>query len=317
MSSVKSDIVGRDLRPVLIAGPTASGKSALAMAIAERSGGAIINADSMQVYRELRILTARPSPEDEARVPHALYGSVPASEAYSAGRFVRDAAAAVAEARGEGRRPVIVGGTGLYFKALLEGLSPIPDIDPNVRAHWRGEGERLGAVALHGELAKRDPVMAARLASSDLQRIVRALEVIQSTGQSLSHWQSLRGEPVIAQNEAVCLLVSGERAELHARADARFERMMRSGAVEEVRALSELQLDADLPAMRAIGVRPLLRLLQGEGTVEEAVELAKAETRQYIKRQETWLKRHMIAWKPVSAKETTSSARDIFAFIDR
>ncbi|MBS0270740.1 MAG: (d)CMP kinase, partial [Proteobacteria bacterium] len=153
MSSVKSD-----LRPILIAGPTASGKSALAMAIAERTGGEIINADSMQVYRELRILTARPPLEDEARVPHALYGFVPASEAYSAGRFVRDAAVAIAKAQSGGRRPVIVGGTGLYFKALLEGLSPIPDIGPEIRAFWRGEGDRRGAGALHGELVTRDPL---------------------------------------------------------------------------------------------------------------------------------------------------------------
>lgn len=312
MSSVE-----RDLRPVLIAGPTASGKSALAMAIAERTGGAIINADSMQVYRELRTLTARPSPEEEARVPHALYGMVPASEAYSAGRFVRDAAVAIAAARAEGRRSIIVGGTGLYFKALLEGLSPIPEIDPDVRAYWRAEGERLGAAALHDELAKRDPVMAARLSPSDLQRVTRALEVVQSTGQSLSYWQSLRGEPVIAEAETVRLVVASERAEMHARADARVDRMMREGAIEEVRALSELQLDPELPAMRAIGVRPLLRFLGGEGGLEDAVEGTKAETRQYIKRQETWLRRHMISWKPVTTKETESSMRDIFAFIDR
>jgi len=250
MSSLKTD-----LRPILIAGPTASGKSALALAIAERTGGEIINADSMQVYRELRILTARPPLEDEARVPHALYGFVPASEAYSAGRFVRDAAPAIAKAQSAGRRPVVVGGTGLYFKALLEGLSPIPDISPEIRAHWRGEGERRGAGALHGELAARDPVMASRLAPTDLQRIVRALEVFAQTGRSLAEWQSLRGEPVIAEADAVCLSVSGDRAELHARADARFERMMREGALDEVRALSLLQLNADLPAMRAIGVR--------------------------------------------------------------
>lgn len=310
MSSVKTD-----LRPILIAGPTASGKSALALAIAERTGGEIINADSMQVYRELRILTARPPPEDEARVPHALYGFVPASEAYSAGRFVRDAAAAIAKAQSAGRRPVIVGGTGLYFKALLEGLSPIPDIGPEVRAYWRGEGDRRGAGALHGELAARDLVMASRLAPTDLQRIVRALEVIDQTGRSLAEWQSLRGEPVIAEADAVCLSVSGDRAELHARADARFERMMREGALDEVLALSLLQLDVDLPAMRAIGVRPLLRLIAGEVTVEEALDEAKAETRQYIKRQETWLKRHMISWKSVETKETESYLRDIFAFI--
>lgn len=304
-------------KPILIAGPTASGKSVLAMAIAEHTGGEIINADSMQVYRELRILSARPSVEEEARVPHALYGFVPAGEAYSAGRFVRDAATAIAKARSEGRRPVIVGGTGLYFKALIEGLSPIPDIAADVRDYWRRAGEERGAGALHGELLRVDPVMAERLAPTDTQRIVRALEVIQSTGRSLAEWQSLRGEPVIDETETVRFAVSGDRAELHARADARFDRMMREGALDEARALSLLQLDPELPAMRAIGVRPLLRLVAGEIGEDEARELAKAETRQYIKRQETWLKRNMITWSWVSTKETASSLRDIFAFIQR
>jgi tRNA dimethylallyltransferase len=309
--------VQTDLRPILIAGPTASGKSALAMAIAEHAGGAIINADSMQVYRELRILSARPSVQEEARVPHALYGFVPAAEAYSAGRFVRDAATAIATARSAGRRPVIVGGTGLYFKALVEGLSPIPDIAGDVRDYWRRAGEERGAGALHSELLRLDPAMAGRLAPTDTQRIVRALEVIQSTGRSLAEWQSLRGEPVIDEAETVRLMVSGDRAELHARADTRFERMMREGALDEARALSLLQLNPDLPAMRAIGVRPLLRLAAGEIGEDEARELAKAETRQYIKRQETWLKRHMIAWSAIETKETASSLRDIFAFIQR
>ncbi len=312
MSSVQSD-----LRPILIAGPTASGKSALALAIAERTGGTIINADSMQVYRELRVLTARPAAADEARVPHALYGFVSANEAYSAGRFVRDAAAAIARARGEGRRPIIVGGTGLYLKALLEGLSPIPDVRDDVREHWRGAAERLGAGALHNELQARDPVMAARLAPSDTQRIVRALEVMQSTGRSLSEWQDLKGEPVLNEADTVRFVIRVDRALLHARANARFGEMMRDGAVEEVRAMSEMQLDPALPAMRAIGVRPLLQLLDGEIGSAEAAALAQAETRQYVKRQETWLKSHMISWNPIEAKEMESSMRDIFAFIQR
>jgi tRNA dimethylallyltransferase len=302
-------------KPILIAGPTASGKSALAMAIAERVGGEIINADSMQVYRELRILSARPTLDDEARVPHALYGFVPASEAYSVGRYVRDAAAAIAKAQREGRRPVVVGGTGLYFKALLEGLSPIPQVAEDVRAYWRGEGERRGAGTLHGELERLDPTMAERLAPTDVQRIVRALEVIQSTGRSLADWQSLRGDPVIEETGTVRLLVNGDRAEFHARADARFEKMMREGALDEVRALSLLQLDPDLPAMRAIGVRPLIQLVRGEMTENEALASAKAETRQYIKRQETWIKRYMISWKAFETKEMERSLRDIFAFI--
>jgi tRNA dimethylallyltransferase len=292
----------RHLKPVLIAGPTASGKSALATAIAERAGGVIINADSMQVYRELRVLSARPTAEQEARVPHALYGFVPASDAYSVGGFVRDAGVAIAKAREEGRRPIIVGGTGLYFKALLEGLSPIPDIRDDVREHWRGEAERRGAAALHDDLQVRDPLMAARLAPTDTQRIVRALEVIASTGRSLAEWQTLRGERVLDEADTIRLVVGVDRTELHARADARFEGMMREGALDEARRLSALQLDPDLPAMRAIGVRPLVQLIRGEIDSEKAAAAAKAETRQYIKRQETWLKRHMISWNIVSMK---------------
>ena len=195
-------------KAILIAGPTASGKSALALAIAERVGGVIINADSMQVYRELRILSARPTPEEEKRVPHKLYGFVPASEAYSAGRFVRDAAEAIAAARSEGRRPIIVGGTGLYFKALLEGLSPIPRIDDAIRDHWRSEAARRGAAALHRELAQRDATMAARLAPADTQRVVRALEVLEQTGRSLAEWQMDRSPPVVDEAQTVELLLN-------------------------------------------------------------------------------------------------------------
>jgi len=301
--------------PILIAGPTASGKSALALAIAEHVGGVIVNADSMQVYRELRVLSARPAAEDEARIPHALYGFVPAAEAYSTGRFMADAAEAITAARQQGQRPIIVGGTGLYFKALLEGLSPIPRIDDAVRDHWRAEAERRGAAELHRELAARDAAMAARLPPSDTQRIVRALEVIDQTGTSLADWQKIRGAPVIEETEAIRMCVSLERAELHQRADARFDSMIREGAIEEARALAALDLDPDLPAMRAIGVRPLLSAVAGQSTIEAAAEAAKLETRQYIKRQETWLRRNMIAWKQVNSKYMERNMRDIFAFI--
>ncbi len=301
--------------PILIAGPTASGKSALALAIAEHVGGVIINADSMQVYRELRILTARPSPEEEARVPHALYGFIPASDAYSAGRFVADVADALAKARKAGQRPVIVGGTGLYFKALLEGLSPIPSIDPAIREHWRAEAERRGAAELHRELAALDTRMADRLAPNDTQRIVRALEVIEQTGKSLADWQQIPGVPIIDATNSVRFLVTLDREDLHARADARFDRMIASGALDEARDLEALQLDPDLPAMRAIGVRPLLDVVRGQSSIEAAADAAKAETRQYIKRQETWSRRNMISWKRVSAQYTESIDRDIFAFI--
>jgi tRNA dimethylallyltransferase len=302
-------------KPILIAGPTASGKSALALAIAEKVGGVIVNADSMQVYRELRILSARPTPDEQARVPHALYGFVPAAEAYSAGRFARDAAAAIATVRSEERRPVIVGGTGLYFKALLEGLSPIPRIGEAIRDHWRSEADRRGAVDLHLELVRRDAVMAARLAPTDTQRIVRALEVIEETGRSLAEWQKVREPPILNEADTVRLLLTLDRAELQVRADARFDRMVAGGALEEVRVIAGMGLDPALPAMRAIGVRPLLSAINGERSLEDAVLAAKLETRQYIKRQETWSKSYMISWKIHNTQYMESNMAEIFAFI--
>jgi len=304
-------------KTILIAGPTASGKSALALAVAERVGGVIINADSMQVYRELRILTARPTPEEEARVRHKLYGFVPAGEAYSAGRFVRDATDAIAAARSDGRRPIIVGGTGLYFKALLEGLSPIPRIDDAIRNHWRAEAERRGAAALHHDLAQRDATMAARLEPADTQRVVRALEVIEQTGRSLAEWQRDRSPPVLDEAQTVELLLTLDRSEIQARADARFETMMAEGALQEAQALAGLGIDPSLPAMRAIGVRPLIAAIEGKCSLEEAAAAAKQETRHYVKRQETWFKSHMISWHHINAKYMASNIAEIFAFIQR
>jgi len=285
------------LKALLIAGPTASGKSAAALALARRLGGTVINADSMQLYRELRVLSARPSAADEAAAPHRLYGTVPASEAFSVGRWLEAARAAIAEARGEGRVPILVGGTGLYFKALLEGLAPVPDIPPAVRAHWRERSERLGAAALHRELRARDPAMAAKLRPSDPQRIVRALEVIDATGVSLSEWQGAASSPVLAEREAIRLVVAPEREPLYAAIDARFDRMMASGAIEEVEALLALRLDEGLPAMRAHGVRELAAYLAGTASLEDAVAKAKTESRRYAKRQMTWARRYMAGWE--------------------
>lgn len=291
---------------ILIAGPTASGKSGLAMALAERLGGVVINADSMQVYAELRVLTARPSDEDCARVPHRLYGHVPAREAYSAGRFVTEAAAAMEEARAGGLIPIITGGTGLYFKALLEGLSPIPPVPEDVRMHWRGEGARIGAEALHRLLRLRDPVMAGRLHATDTQRIVRALEVLDATRRSLAEWQALPGEPVLRELVTLRLVVATDRDELYRRCDTRFDSMLAAGALAEAAGLAALRLDPALPAMRALGVAPLMQLIAGRVTREEAVAAAKAETRQYAKRQLTWLRRHMISWNIGDTKELES-----------
>jgi tRNA dimethylallyltransferase len=293
----------RDKGAILIAGPTASGKSALALKLGEQLGGIIINADSMQVYRELRVLTARPEPEDEARVPHALYGFVPAAEAYSAGRFAADARRVLRKAESAGLRPIIVGGTGLYFRALLEGMSPIPSVPDDVRAHWRGEAQRLGALTLHAELGRRDPILAARLAPRDTQRIVRALEVLEATGRSLLDWQRLPGEPVLRPEDTIRLVVTIDRAELYRRCDARFDDMLSRGALEEVAALGGLALPPDRPALQALGIKPLLSYIANTMSLTDASTAAKTETRHYVKRQLTWLRRNMITWMHIPAQE--------------
>jgi tRNA dimethylallyltransferase len=270
----------------------------------------------MQVYRELRILTARPTPADEARVPHALYGHVPGAEAYSVGRWVTDAAEAIARARAEGRRPILVGGTGLYFRALLEGLSPIPPIPAEVRTRWRRRAAEEGAANFHRLLAERDPGTAARLAPGDAQRLVRALEVLDATGRPLSAWQQLPGTPTLVAGDTVRLVLMPERAELHRRCAARFQAMLEHGGLEEARQLAGLGLDPGLPVMRAIGVRPLLRHLAGQIDREAAVREGIAETRQYVKRQATWLRRNMTAWRKTIAQETETIAADDFSFVD-
>lgn len=281
---------------VLIAGPTASGKSALALAIARRANGVVINADSMQVYAELSVLTARPGPADEAAAPHRLYGHVPAARAYSVAEWLKDAAREIAAARDAGLLAIVTGGTGLYFKALTQGLSPIPQIAPEIRARWREAGAAESAPTLHRVLAERDPETAAALRPSDRQRIVRALEVVEATGRPLSAWQRLPGVPVLALAETLPLVVGGDRAALYTRADARFARMVQQGALAEVEALMDLRLDRALPAMRALGVAPLARHLAGEIRLEDAVALGQQDTRHYIRRQLTWLRRHMISW---------------------
>jgi tRNA dimethylallyltransferase len=290
-------------RPILIAGPTASGKSGLALALAERLNGTVINADSMQVYRELSLLTARPGPEEEARAPHVLYGHVSGVEAYSAGRYAADAAAAIAVARAAGRVPIIVGGTGLYFTALLEGLSPVPPADPHVRAFWRGEAARRPAPELHALLSRRDPEMAARLMPTDPQRIVRALEVLDSTGRSLADWQREPGRAALVEAETQRFLLLPARESLGARIDARFDAMLAAGALDEVRRLLEQGLSTELPIMRALGVAPLAAHLAGALSLDVAVAAAKTDTRKYAKRQLTWLRRNMITWKTVSAQD--------------
>jgi tRNA dimethylallyltransferase len=275
------------VKAVLIAGPTASGKSGVGLELACRLGGSVINADSMQVYRELRVLTARPSESEEARIPYRLYGTVSAAEAFSVGRWLDDVAHALAEAQGEGRLPILVGGTGLYFKALTAEL----------RSYWREQAAERSREALHQELAARDPAMAARLKAADPQRIVRALEVIDATGVSLAEWQGGNAAPLLSPSEILPLVIAPEREPLYAAIDARFDRMIENGAIEEVRELLDLKLHPGLPAMRAHGVRELGAYLSGAVSCEDAVAKAKTESRRYAKRQMSWARRFMSDWQ--------------------
>ena len=297
------------LEAILIAGPTASGKSTAALALAERLGGTIINADSMQVYRELQVLTARPSAAEMETAPHRLYGTVPGREAYSVGRWVGDAAAAIEDARKRGQVPILVGGTGLYFMAMLQGLSPVPEIPEDIRRHWR---ERAGADAagseLHAVLSARDPVMAARLSPTDTQRLVRALEVIDATDISLADWQETAGTPVLNDDAVLKILVGPEREAIYAAIDGRFEHMLQTGALAEVEALVGLELDPGLPVMRALGVSELNSYLSGTMTLEEATTKAKTASRRYAKRQMTWARRFMADWTWVRSGEAAAAS---------
>jgi tRNA dimethylallyltransferase len=280
-------------KAVLIAGPTASGKSALALELAQKTGGVVINTDSMQVYCDLRIITARPTPADEALVPHRLYGQVDASVNFSAGAWVTDAAKVLADVRAEKRLAIFVGGSGLYFKALTRGLSAVPPIPTEIREAVRARLERDGVEALHAELAQRDPVSAERLKPRDRTRIARTLEVIEATGRALTDWHSEGLPPLLPRNEFTALFLAPERERLYARIDARFDAMLAAGALDEVEALAARKLDPLLPAMKAHGVPVLMRHLRGEVTRREAVEFGRTETRQYAKRQFTWF-RHQL-----------------------
>ncbi len=275
---------------LLIAGPTASGKSALAIAEAKRRNGVIINADSMQVYRELRLLTARPSLEEEAMVPHKLYGHVSGSEKYSVAGWLRDVETEMARCWQAGQLPILCGGTGLYFKAALEGLAEVPPIDPAVREKWRNfPGD------VHQALTRLDPETAARLNPADRQRIVRALEVIEGTGQTLRHWQDVgQTTALLNQINVERVFVGVSREVLHQRAEQRFDQMMEQGALAEVKALPAF--DPTQPLMKAIGVPELLAHLRGEISRDEAKLRAKAATRLYIKRQTTWWRGQMQGW---------------------
>jgi tRNA dimethylallyltransferase len=280
-------------KAVLIAGPTASGKSALALELALAAGGVVINADSMQVYRDLRIITARPTDGDEAQVPHRLYGHVGAAVNFSAGAWVGDAAKALEAAKAEGRLPIFIGGTGLYFKALTAGLSVVPPIPLEVREDVRARLERNGVEALHDELAASDPRAAERLNRRDRTRIARALEVVEATGRSLLDWHHEGQPPLLPKDSFRAVFLAPERDELYARIDARFDAMLGAGALEEAVRLAARNLDPLLPAMKAHGVPALIRHLRGELSLEQAATIGRADTRHYAKRQFTWF-RHQL-----------------------
>jgi tRNA dimethylallyltransferase len=283
---------------VLIAGPTASGKSAAALALAEACKGVIINADSMQVYREVRILSARPSDADMARAPHLLYGHVGAFERYSVGRYQIDAAAALAEAKALGRLPIFAGGTGLYFAALTDGLADIPSVPAAVRQKARDKLAMLGVAGLHAELARRDPGSAAQLRPSDPQRVLRAYEVFEATGRPLSSWQSEAGVPVLKGLNLAKFVLDLPRTMLRERIETRFRAMLAAGARAEAAALKGL--DPKLPAAKILGLRQLWALDEGLAGEAEAVAAAVTATRQFAKRQETWFRHRMADWERVA-----------------
>ena len=292
---VKTEYVNPVSEPkiILIAGPTASGKSALALVLAEKLGGAIINADSMQVYRDLRIITARPTPEEEARVPHRLYGHVDAAENFSVGRWCAEAANVLAVTKREARVAIVVGGTGLYFSALTQGLAAVPPIPAQIRNEVRARLASDGAEALHAELTRRDPVAAARLMPGDRARVTRALEVILATGRSISQWHESNMPACVDAALVAKVFLMPDRDALLRRIDTRFDAMMAAGALDEVRALAGRRLDPNLPAMKAHGVPWLIRHLNGEMALAEAIEGGKRDTRQYTKRQATWFRNQL------------------------
>jgi tRNA dimethylallyltransferase len=287
---------------ILIAGPTASGKSALAMRIASRFRGRVINADAMQVYRDLSIVTARPTEEDMGCVPHALYGTVDGATNHSVRLWLLDAGREIARARAAGLVPILVGGTGLYFKALTQGLSDIPAVPSEVRADIRAWAKGLAPEALHAELTRRDPATAVGLRSTDPQRVLRALEVHAATGESLVAFHVRRERPTVDASRALAVALTVDRGAVRDRIDRRFDTMISGGALVEIEQLAARRLDATLPVMRAIGVPQLVEHLRGTTSLCEAVSRAKAASRQYVKRQETFLRHQLPDFVPVPAE---------------
>ena len=289
--------------PILIAGPTASGKSALALALARRTAGMVINADSQQVHDGWRLLTARPDAAACAAAAHRLYGHVPLGQAHSVGRWLADLAAVLEEARAGGLRPIVVGGTGLYFRALTRGLAPVPPVPKPLRRRIEARLAAEGRAALAEDLAARDPETAAGLDLANPRRIQRALEVLEATGRGLARWQAETPPPLIAARDAVCMVLAPPRALVRARATARFDVMLEAGLLAEVRRVAARGLGPDAPGMKAIGAPEMLAHLAGEMSLEAAVAAAKAATIGYARRQDTWFANQMADWPRITASE--------------
>ena len=303
----------RQMQALLIAGPTASGKSALAIHLAKKLDGVVINADSMQVYQPLRVLTARPTEEEEAEVAHALFGHVGAGQPYSVAHWLSDATQAIAAIQAQGRLPIVTGGTGMYFRALTEGLSDIPAVPDAIRARLRALEAEIGVEALHARLMLCDPETASSLNPTDPQRVIRAMEVFEATGRSIRSFQGPRHGAVIDPARALSVFLEPDREVLRARIDARFDGMMQQGALREVEALARLDLDPALPVMRAHGVPGLIAALRGEWSMAQAIEKGKADTRRYAKRQHTWFRHQapdFIWMKPDGAQARISILLD-------
>jgi len=303
--------------PVLIvAGPTASGKSSLALDLAVEFDGVVINGDSMQIYDVLRVITARPSLEDEAKAPHRLYGVLPPSEACSAGRWVEMAIAEIRAAWANNQLPIVCGGTGMYMRTLVEGISLIPDAPAEIRQKATDERERLGPEGFHQAVAERDPDIATRLHPSDSQRLIRAWEVYETTGKALSQWQK-DNPPIPPLPEAAFtqIVLLPPREGLYATCESRFDKMIEQGALAEIESLAELGLDPTLPAMKALGVPELLAHLRGDISLDESRERSKKTTRNYAKRQMTWLRNQVSGAEVVSAQYSESLRPKIFSFI--
>jgi tRNA dimethylallyltransferase len=291
----------------LIAGPTASGKSGLALALAECAGAEVVNADALQVYRDLAVLTARPTVADLARAPHQLYGVADAAEAWSAGRWLRAAETALAQIAARGRPAIVVGGTGLYLRALTEGLSEVPPVPPAIRGEADATFAREGEAAFRARLAGVDPEAESRIAPGDRQRLVRAMSVALATGRPLTRWQAKPGEPPLAGWRAVVL--EPPRETLYARCDARLGSMLEHGALSEVAALMARGLDPGLPAMKALGAPEFAAHLRGESTLDQALAAARQSTRRYAKRQTTWFRNQTPDWPRLASADPDAALK--------